>query len=60
MLNPAQKMKPCFRKNEEAEDVCIFEDGMIRVGDDSTSIDATFFLYNKQQSKKQTPAPNYK
>ena len=58
MLNPTQKeTKSILRKIEEAEDVSITEDGRVRVGN-RTLIDATIYLYNTQQSKKQLPDPD--
>ena len=53
MLHPVQKeiAKLVLRKIEEAEDVSI-TGCWIRIGNRTTSIDATCFLYNMRQSEK--------
>ena len=58
LLNSAQKekTKPMLEKIEEAERISISSDGLVNV---TTSIDATTFLYNMQQSRKQPSDPDY-
>ena len=54
MLKPGQleKTKPILKKIYEASDVGVNEDGFLTVDDRATTIEATNFLYNLQQTKK--------
>ena len=54
MLKPGQleKTKPILKKIYEASDVGVNEDGFLTVDDRATTIEATSFLYNLQQTKK--------
>ena len=62
MMKPWQieKSKPILRKIYESADVSINEDGIIKIGDRETSIEATNFLYNLQQPKTGLHDPDYK
>ena len=54
MLKPGhlEKTKSVLKKNYEASDVRVNENGFLTVDDRTTTIDATNFLYNLQQTKK--------
>ena len=60
MLNPAQKgkTKPILRKLEEAKEVSITEDGLIRVGNRTTS--CNIFPLQHATKQKKLPDPDYK
>ena len=62
MLKPGQleKTKPILKKIYEASDVGVNEDGFLTVDDRATTIEATNFLYNLQQTKKGLHDPDYK
>ena len=61
MLKPGQleKTKPIL-KNSEASEVGDNEDGFLTVDDRATTIEATNFLYNLQQTKKGLHDTDYK
>ena len=64
MFKPRQleKTKPILKKNYEASDVDVGvnEDGFLTADDRVTTIKATNFLYNLQQTKKGLHNSDYK
>ena len=62
MLKPWQieKSKPILKKLDESAELSIDNDGTLKIGDRSTTIDATTFLYNLQQPRKRLHDPDYK
>ena len=62
MLKPWQieKSKPILKKLDESAELSIDNDGTLKFGDRSTTIDATTFLYNLQQPRKRLHDPDYK
>ena len=61
MLKPSQieKSKQILKKLGENADIAINDEGLLEIGERPTSIDATSFLYNLQQTKKQLHDPEY-
>ena len=60
MLKPQiEKSKQILKKLGENADIAINDEGLLEISERPTSIDATSFLYNLQQTKKQLHDPEY-
>ena len=62
MMKPWQieKSKPILKKIYDDPDISIDEEGLLKVGDQTTSLEAKNFLFDLQQPKKGLHDPDYK
>ena len=55
-----EKLKPILRKKYDDPDISINEEGLLTVGDQTTSLEAKNFLFDLQQPKKGLHDLDYK
>lgn len=62
MMKPSQleRSRTILKKIYDASDISVDDEGFLKIGENTTAIEATNLLYNLQQSQKRLHDPDYK